>query len=1050
MWTKRWILITALIAGAVAMAHPAHANDWEDPAVFGINKEPAHCTLTPYCNEIAAREGLPSRYVQSLNGMWKFSWVEKPEDRPVDFYKLDYDVGRWDEIPVPANWQMHGYGRPIYLNIPYPFKADPPRIPHDYNPVGSYRRDFELEPGWRERQVFIHFAGVESAFYLWVNGEKVGYSQGSRTPAEFNITTYLRDGKNVVAAEVYRWSDGSYLEDQDFWRLSGIFRDVVLYSRPAVHVRDFWVRSELDSEYQDAELRVTVKVRNSGTTTRDFPFVEMKLLDDQGQECCFPPMIARLNEPLAGGQEKEVDLVASVASPRKWTAETPHLYKVLLTLKETVNGPAREVVQCDFGFRRVELKGGQLLVNGVAVNIKGANRHEHDPDTGHYLSVESMLQDIKLMKQNNLNAVRTAHYPNDPMWYKLCDRYGLYVVDEANIESHGMGYGAASLGKDPTWMAAHMERTIRMVERDKNHPSIIIWSLGNEGGDGVNFEATSQWIHRRDPTRLVQYERAGGRAYTDIICPQYSAFASLVAYGSSRQDRPLIMSEYAHAMGNSVGNFQDYWDIIETYPHLQGGFIWDWVDQGLRKTADDGRWFWAYGGDFGDRPNDGNFCCNGIVGPDRTPNPSLHEVKKVYQNIKVTPLDLPTGKLRISNKYDFIDLDIAEGFWEVTSDGKMLQEGRLEKLTVGPGQVQEVSIPYRQPTLEPGAEYWLKVSFVLAADARWANKGHVLAWDQFQLSFEPPAPVKVDIATLPKVHLEQSGDAYTITGDDFVLKVGVKSGMLESFIAAGKEMIASPLAANFWRVPIDNDQGNGMADRLGIWKHAWRDRQTTSVSAEQIAPQAVRIAVETTLGAGSSVYRTVFTVYGNGAVVVDNQFQPGDDLPDLPRLGMQMALPAEFSSMVWYGRGPHETYWDRKTAAAVGVYSGPVAAQVHRYVRPQETGNKSDVRWMALTDAQGDGLLVVGIPLVDVSAWPFTMEELEAAKHTHELPQGKTITLNIDYKQMGVGGDNSWGARTHTEYTLPPQPYRYRFCLRPYRPSMGELTTLARQAIPDE
>ncbi len=1249
------------VAFLSASSGSARANDWENPQMIGRNKEPGHCTLVPYPDARSAKKGTreASPFYRSLNGRWKFHWVNKPADRPRDFYKPDYDVSGWKSIPVPSNWQLQGYGRPIYLNVRYCFPPNPPHIPHNYNPVGSYRTEFDVPAAWTGRRIFLHFAGVKSAFYLWVNGKKVGYSQGSMTPAEFDVTKVVRPGENILAAEVYRWSDGSYLECQDMWRLSGIFRDVSLFSTPPVHVRDYFIRCDLDEAYRDAALEVTAAVRNYTGKAVGAHTVEVALLDEAGKPVGTSPLLTGKVDRLAAGSEVAITMKADVPDPAKWSAEAPHLYTVMLTLKDAA-GKALEVQRCRFGFRKVELKGGQLLVNGRAITIKGVNRHEHDPDHGRAIPLSRMIQDVELLKRHNINAVRTSHYADDPKWFDLCDRYGIYLVGETNIESHGMGYHPKrTLGNRPEWKQAHLDRTMRMVERDKNHPSIIIWSLGNEAGDGVNFEATSAWIKQRDPTRLVHYERAGTKPHTDIVCPMYAPISYLVRYARKEQTRPMILCEYAHAMGNSVGNFQDYWDAIEKYKHLQGGFIWDYADQGLRKKSaprtlvrdrsksglrgevagrlikgmtgqavSDGyvtlpedpaldvtgkqltleawvkakpttthgpivgkgdtqyalkvahggkeleffiydktwitvraplpddwttRWhhvagvydgkvlklyidgelkktrahageirhcphpvnvgrnaeapdrrfrgaidkvriynralsadrlnrpdaapvpsavlwlefepgdldkvgggveYWAYGGDYGDVPNDGNFCCNGIVQPDRTPNPSLHEVKKVYQYVKATPVDLPAGKIRIRNKYDFVSLDFLDATWTLSADGKVLQRGSLPKLALAAGKTQEVTAAFRKPDRQPGTEYWLKITFSLAADTLWAKRGHVVAWDQFKVPLKVPPSPKVKLAAMPPVTLESTDQTVTVAGKDFAVRVGKASGALESFRVGGKELVASPLIPDFWRAPIDNDRGNRMPGRLGVWRRAGQNRTVSSVVAKQLNPQVVRITVDATLPAGGSAYRTVYTVHGSGDVLVEGTLTPKGRLPKLPRFGMQMAMPGEFDTMTWYGRGPHETYWDRKTGGAVDVYTGPVAEQFHNYVRPQETGNKTDVRWMALTDKSGVGLLATGVaPLQDgvgllsVSAWPFTMDDLEAATHTHELPRRDTITVNLDYKQMGVGGDTSWGARTHSQYTLSAKPYSYTFRLTPVRGKAASLAALSKRSF---
>ena len=1029
--------------------------DWENPEMIGQNKEAAHCTLMPYPNTTKALMGTreASPFHKSLNGNWKFNWVKKPAERPKNFHKPDYDVSSWEEIPVPSNWELYGYGIPTYTNAAYPFapvNPNPPHIPHDDNPVGSYCTEFAIPEDWKGREVFLHFDGVRSGFYLWINGTKVGYSQGSMTPAEFNITKYLHEGKNILAAEVYRYSDGSYLEDQDTWRLSGIYRDVYLFSTPKVHLRDFFVRCDLDEQYRDAVLKVTAKVRNYAEKAAKAHNIGVTLFDVGGRPIGFDPRMSMRIDGIGADVEVVMEMQGKVSNPLKWTAETPNLYIVLLTLKDP-SGKTIEVEQCNFGFRKVELKGGQLLVNGKAVLFKGVDRHEHDPDHGRAIPLSRMLQDIRLLKQNNINAVRTSHYPDDPKWYEICDKYGLYLIDEANIESHGIGYHPdRTLGNKPEWKKAHMDRTIRMVERDKNHPSVILWSLGNEAGDGINFDATSGWIHVRDPSRLVHYERCGERDITDIVCPMYARIERLVKYASVERKRPLIMCEYAHAMGNSVGNLQDYWDVIEKYKHLQGGYIWDWADQALRKKTTGGEEFWAYGGDYGDIPNDDNFLCNGIVQPDRKPNPSLYEVKKVYQYIKVEPVDLVNGKVRIRNKYDFLSLDFADVLWELTADGELLQRGKLAKMSLGPKKAQEVTVPLSKPELKAGAEYWLKIIFALAGDALWAERGHVVAWDQFKVPFDVPAVPATDVNGIAELKLEQSGEAVIVTGDDFKVTVGKKTGAIESFKFGDAELIKRALIPNFWRVPIDNDEGNGMPYRLSVWRMAGQDRTINEVSVEQLKPQVVRIAVRASLPAGNCEYCTVYTVYGSGDVVVENGLEKPENvnLPNLPRFGMQMAMPGEFNRMTWYGRGPHETYWDRKTGAAVGVYSGQVEDLIHNYIRPQENGNRTDVRWVAVTNEDEIGLLAVGNPVLSVSAWPYTMWDLEKARHIHELRRRDTITVNLDYKQMGVGGDNSWGARTHPEYTLPAGPYSYSFRLRPYSQSMGDISTIARRALP--
>jgi len=1060
--------------------------DWENPDVISKNKESGHCTLMPYQDIESALVGTreASRFHKSLNGKWKFHWSPRPNNRPKEFYKPDYDVSAWDQIPVTSSWQVQGYGIPIYTNVMYPFmpfekytifddryveeqRPLPPYIPHDNNPVGSYRTEFTIPQDWQGREVFIHFDGVKSAFYTWLNGRFIGYSQGSRTPAEFRITDYLLDGSNILAVEVYRWSDGSYLEDQDTWRLSGIYRDVYLYSTPKVHIADFFVITDLDEQYKDATLMVRPRLRNFGKVDVTGWTVQAQLYDAENKPVLAEPakesawMVMRAWFATQRSRVRYDLLKAHVKNPKKWSAETPNLYTLVLSLVDDA-GNIVEAESCKVGFREVEIKDGRLLVNGRAVKLYGVNRHESHPDYGDTIPLEHMERDIILMKQNNINAVRTSHYPDDPKWYDLCDKYGIYVLDETNIETHAVtGY----LTNHPRWHNAFVDRAIRMVERDKNHPSVIFWSLGNESGCGPNHAAMAGWIHELDPTRYVHYEGAQATPadppFVDMRSRMYLTIDELEKMAVDPADnRPVIMCEYCYARGNAMGNLQQYWDVIEKYDRLIGAFIWDWADKALRKFDSEGNMFWAYGGDFGPpgTPSDGTMVCNGIVGPDRKPDPELYEVKKVYQRIRVVPADLAAAKVRIRNTYDFLSLDFVNIDWELTCEGQTLQRGKLRKLSLPPGRVEQVTIPFEKPSLKPGAEYWLTITSRLAEDCSWAKAGYPIAHDQFKLPFDvPPAPA-ADIDTMPRLKLKESRSAFVVTGRDFALTVGKDSGAIESFKFNGRELVASPLVPNFWRVPTDNDIENhwdhttetptgGMPIRLSIWRKAGPNRTVKDVSAERLSRRLVRIVARFVLPAGDSDYTTEYFVYGSGDVIIKSTFVPGSkDLPELPRFGMQMAVPARYDTMSWYGRGPYETYWDRKSSADVGLYSGPVEQQIHQYVRPQENGNKTDVRWVALTDQSGVGLMVVGMPLLYVSAWPYTMDDLEKAKHINELPRRDTITLNLDYKQMGVGGDDGWtpNARPHPEYRLPAKKYSYRFRLRPYKPSMGPMADLAR------
>ena len=1036
---KKLALILLLVGWLTATnsTHPELLSpDWENPRVFGINKEPAHATLSPYPDEASALRASGSPFVHTLNGSWKFHWASKPDERPRDFFKADYDVSNWKEIRVPANWEMEGYGTPIYSNIVYPFKKDAPRVTaepspdwtayKERNPVGSYRRTFELPVSWANRETFLVFNGVSSAFYVWVNGQQVGYSQDSRLPSEFNITRYLKSGENSIAVEVYRWCDGSYLEDQDFWRLSGIFRDVELVSRAKSYIRDFYVRTGLDSAYRDALLKLKISLKNVSESDQSLS-VEAKLLDVGGRSLFASPRTASVPSQ----SEVLLEFEQRVANPRKWSAEEPNLYTLLLTLKDAT-GRVVEVVPWRMGFRTSEIKNGQILFNGKPIVIKGVNRHELDPDLGQVVTVERMIQDIKLMKQYNINAVRTSHYPNVPQWYELCDRYGIFILDEANIESHGYGANEEqriSTGEDFT--AAHVERVSRTIERDKNHPSIFIFSLGNEAGVGRNHAASREWAKTHYPEFIISYEPGRSR-HGDTYSPMYTKPDRMEPdwekYG---QGKPMFLVEYAHAMGNSVGNLQEYWTVIESHPQMQGGFIWDWVDQGLRKKDAGGKPFWLYGGDFGDKPNDDNFCANGLVFPDRKPHPSLDEVKKVYQYIKVEPIDLKNGRILVRNKYLFQDLSFASGRWELSENGVVVKRGALPQLQVPAGGSQELSLSLKAPRLVPGGEYFLKVSFALKADKSWAGKDHIVAWDQFQMPYDVPAATGTDLAGFPALRVSESSDVITVEGRRFVAAFGKKSGALEKYDVEGKALLVGPLSPNFWRPPIDNDRGNDMQKKLHDWRDAGPKRTVTSVAFEQVSPQLVKVTAMAKLPLAEGLYSVVYTMRSDGGIEVASSLSSIDKAPDLPRIGTQMEIAGTLRRVEWYGRGPHENYWDRSTGAAVGRYSMDVEDLFVPYLEPQENGNRTDVRWVTFTDQSGAGLRVKGEPLIYFSAWTFAMNELEHRKHPYEIQHSRNITVNVDYRQMGVGGDDSWGAWPHQEYRLPAKDYQYSFVIEP-------------------
>ncbi len=1011
--------------------------DWENPAVFGINKEAPHVTYVPFSDAGAALQNdwRHSPWVQLLNGPWKFRWVAKPDDRPAGFFMPAFDAGAWNDIQVPSNWELQGYGQPIYVNIPYEWtrNPDPPHIPHDNNPVGCYRRTFTLPENWAGREVFIHLGAVKSGFYIWINGQLAGYSEDAKTPAEWNITRYLKPGENLVALEVYRWTDGSYLECQDFWRISGIERDVFLFAASKLRLRDFWARAGLDASYTDGVLRIEADLLNLDVKKRSDPCtLEARLVDSEGVEVWSGAQTVEMK----GKGSTQLVLSHLLPGVRKWTAETPNLYGLVLSLKDG-KGAVTETAGCRIGFRTVEIKGGLLLVNGVAVRLKGVNRHEHDEYTAHVISEAGMVRDIQLMKQNNINTVRTCHYPNDPRWYELCDQYGLYVIDEANIESHGMGYNPErTLGNNPDWIAMHVDRVNRMVERDKNHPSVIFWSLGNEAGNGVCFTAAYQWVKSRDLSRPVHYERAEQGSNTDVVCPMYSRIENLAEYAAQPQSRPLILCEYAHSMGNSTGNLQDYWDVIEAHPQLQGGCIWDWVDQGFARTTADGRKYWAFGGEWGP-PSDANFCCNGLVCPDRTPHPALEEVKKVYQYIKFRAVNLADGEVEIRNGYNFISLAGFELLWRLELDGRLLDHGSLSGLDLAPGQAQTVKIPLPILTTLPRAGYYLRLEARTRQEAPLIPQEFLQAAEQFALPY-PQVAAEPAPAAGAGLQLQESRSALDLQGVGFRIHFDKNTGELASWQHTGRELIQTPLRPNFWRGPTDNDFGNGMDKRCLLWRTASQERKllsftTTAIKQGKVRRAAVKVAVLFELPAAGQESVT-YTVFGCGDIQVESHFTAtAANLPEMPRYGMALAMPEGHEQVRWFGRGPQENYSDRKSAAFIGLYQQQVEAFDSPYVSPQEMGYRTDTRWVAVTDSTGAGLLFTG-PLC-FSALHYTSEDLtqksRGSIHPTDLVRRPEVWLNIDLAQMGVGGDDSWGAWPHKQYLLQEKEYSHRFVMHP-------------------
>ncbi|MBD3225877.1 MAG: DUF4981 domain-containing protein [Caldithrix sp.] len=1021
------ILTTVIII----LGTPLTAQEWQNPKIFDQNKEAPHTTFFN-AYDIQTNE---NGSLLSLSGQWKFKWVRSPSEMPLRFYDPNADVSHWDTIKVPTNWEFAGYGIPIYTNIRYEWtkSPQPPHVPQTYNPVGSYRRTFHLPADWKNQQIFIHFGAVKSAMYLWINGEYVGYSQGSKTPAEWDITEYVTTGPNVVAVRVYRWSDGSYLECQDFWRVSGIERDVYVYATPKVRIQDFFVHASLDEQYRHGIFKLDAQLVHHLSEHPDQLYRLRCQLIDHEANIVFDTEMRELFNHHDTLQYYFSDTLVQV---KPWSAEKPNLYTIRLQLKDSRTN-VLQTMNRRIGFRRVEIKGGQLSVNGKAINLKGVNRHEHDEHTGHVVDRTSMLRDIRLMKQHNINAVRTSHYPNDPLWYALCDQYGLYVIDEANIESHGMGYGRESLAKDTLWAEAHLDRIKRMVERDKNHPSIIIWSMGNEAGDGINFERASAWLHQRDPSRPVMYERAGRKEHVDIVTPMY-AWSDLERYGKEWRDRPYILCEYAHSMGNSTGNLQDYWDIINKYEHLQGGFIWDWVDQGIAAYADDGNKYWKFGGGFGPDsvPSDQNFCINGLIWPDRRPKPALQEVKKVYQYVHIHPVAFRSNQVRITNNYHFTNLNHFNVQWMITENGIPVAEGILRNPDVKPGQSTVFSLPIPDMDPLPGREYFMRFLVKTSAENDILPENFEVARQQMRFDFANPHPAKRNTTGNATIQLTRTtSNKIIFSAKGFQLIFDRQSGLLTNWIFKGESIIKTGPTPNYWRAPTDNDFGNGMPERCAVWYEDSYNRELTDLSVFRLSESTYQLITQYNLPASGSSQKMKYTLQGHGEIIIENDFTPASaGLPELPRFGLTMEIPSKFKRIKWYGRGPHENYWDRKESALVGLYDKALSDLYVPYISPQENGYRTDVRWLTLSRTDSLGLMLIGAPHFGFSALPYTNQDLtqpaRGSRNAVDLIKRNNITLNFDYKQMGVGGDNSWGARSHAPYTLPPKHYTFKIRLR--------------------
>lgn len=1009
----------------------------QDPENIGINKEPYHATLMPYnsLREALAANRHTSSFSRSLNGTWKFNWVDWPQKRPVNFYKTSYDVSGWKDLHVPSSWQVQGYGIPIYTNFTFPFKKDFPRImstpPEKYtafkerNPVGSYRRDFTVPAEWKGRRTFITFDGVDAGFFIWVNGKKVGYSVNSRNAAEFDLTKYIKPGKNTLAVEVYRYTTGSYLEDQDMWRMSGIFRNVTLWSAPQEHIRDYFIKTNLDNQYKDADLTIATKVKNYGTTAVNARSLEVTLYNGASP---VPGAVAKKAVPaLKPGEEVVVNTSFHVKNPEKWTAETPKLYTTVITLdngKRTV-----ETLSSRTGFRNIEIKGRLFLVNGVPIKLKGVNRHENWPDDGHAITEEQMIRDIVLIKQANCNHVRTCHYSDDPRWYELCDEYGIYLVAEANLECHGAW---DQFNEEPRIKAALIDRNVANVENFKNHPSVIIWSLGNEcGSGGSNFLAILKSIKSIDTTRPTHYQGfgIGAKNPADIDSEMYTQVGELEKNANDKTlTKPFYLCEYAHAMFNSMGSVDIYNDLFDKYPQLLGGAIWEWQDQGLYNNRDPQHPIIAYGGGFDDYPNDRYFIHKGVVFSDRSPKPHYPELKHAYQWISIRAKDLKSGVVTIKNRYQFINLNGLTAKWEISENGAAISSGDVVLSEIKPGGEQDVKIPYKVVP-KPGDEYFLRVSFNLAADQLWAKKGFEVAAQQLELPIGVPAE-KEQLA-VGALTLSDAKDVIKVKGTGFSLEFNKAKGTFTKMETGGNNVLrdnGGPML-HLWRAPHQKDDMWAYQDwkKNGLKEITW---VADEVKSTQLSAHEVEIRVSLT-GTGKQDFKVhhkvVYTISSKGEVKAVNEVNFSDPKLILARIGVRMFLNKDLDQFDYLGRGPMENYGDRKSGFDVGHYSSTVNKQLTPYEKPMECGNHEDVRWANVNSAKGSGINIKQVDsLLQVAALPYSDEELEPVEYKIDLPQSKGTVLCISHKTLGVGS-NGCGPRPLEPYMVYAKPTTFSY-----------------------
>ncbi|MCB0461413.1 MAG: glycoside hydrolase family 2 TIM barrel-domain containing protein [Flavobacteriaceae bacterium] len=1043
----------------------------ENEQVISENKEPAHASFTSFASKENALKNNP-QFHKSLNGTWKFNWVKNPKDRPTQFMKSNYDDSNWGNIKVPSNWEVEGFGIPIYVNHQYEFtdyKAmiaddmelidriypkNPGDVPDNYNPVGTYRRDFTIDKVWDDKEIFLHIGAMKAGGFVWLNGEYIGYSQGSKLPSEFNITKAAKTEKNTIAIQIFRWTDGSYLECQDFWRISGIERDVFIYAQPKTRIQDFEVVSTLDKTYENGVFSLDVDIKNHSPKSENIS-VSYELSRDGKVVSSEEKKIQATKS-----SSTSTNFEAMIPNVKPWSAEHPDLYSLIIETKDK-KGNIIEITNRKIGFRSVEIKNGLLLVNGQRITLKGVNAHEVDPETGHVMSEELIKKDIQLWKENNINAVRLAHYPRGRHFYELCDEYGIYVVDEANIESHGMYYGKYSLAKVASWENAHVDRMVRMVERDKNHPSVIIWSMGNEAGNGINFYEGYKAIKANDKTkRPVQYERPykddDGSLYdmdwnTDIIVPQYPSPARFEEIGKSKTDRPYIPSEYAHAMGNSTGNFQDYWDIIEQYDNLQGGFIWDWVDQSIWKTNENGERYYAYGGDYGkNMPSDNTFLNNGIVFPDRTPQPALYEVKKAHEFINFKHKGINRHdelRVLVENLYDFTNLNQFNFKAEIKADGKVLQTINIDTISTEEHTGKLIRIPLKGITIEDNTEYFVHLSTTTKEVWGVLPKGFEVAREQLSLTSKFKQ-VKTELEEGLKLNISENQSRITISNKTLNIVFDKNKGRITSYNFNGTELLkdGKGLKPNFWRAMTDNDFGNKMQNKNIAWKRASLEFKVSNVDYKTLENEAISMTVSYNLPGVETTFVSNYTINGNGVIHIENILNETPYEGDIPRIGMRLQIPKSYEKLSYFGRGPHENYQDRKASAFVDLYTSKVSEQYVPYIRPQDNGYKTDSRWISLSDENNNGLLFVSGSknYLSFSALHMENEDFDTtsgldyknsdkSKHTIDIKEKDLVQLNIDLGQRGLAGDDSWYSKPMEKYQFKGnQKHSYSFYMIPF------------------